>query len=216
MIIYKVTFPNSKCYIGLTKNTLERRKYNHYNRMYNGSTLHFHHALRKYEGSEVWEIIDTAANYEELKLLEIKYIEHYNSFHKGYNLTLGGDGFAGLVFTEAHRKNIGLSVKGRIPWNKGKIGAQPCTEYAKQLHREHRVQYLKDNDMLSVFDVFEAILVKPGKRGQKAEYKCGNFIGTFTNQQEFSRNYKIPASNINKVLKGERQQCHGLIFRYKE
>jgi hypothetical protein len=42
------------------------------------------------------------------------------------NLTDGGEGLSGMkrTFSEEHKKNISLGLKGRLPWNKGKNGVQ--------------------------------------------------------------------------------------------
>jgi len=51
-------------------------------------------------------------------------------FQKGHKINLG------RKQTESHRRNIGLAnsiaLKGRVPWNKGKIGAQKWTESQRE------------------------------------------------------------------------------------
>jgi hypothetical protein len=59
------------------------------------------------------EIDNTARSIEELYEKEKVYIEQYNSYYKykkGYNMTLGGEGNHGYVFTKADmflQKQIG-------------------------------------------------------------------------------------------------------------
>lgn len=113
MIIYKVTSPSNKIYIGLSTTSLEIRKSNHL-RSAKKSKLPFHRALNKYKDAMIWEIIDTASTIEELKQKEIYYINKYDSFKNGYNRTMGGEGCFGLIHNN-YTKKI-LSEKSKRQW----------------------------------------------------------------------------------------------------
>ena len=96
-IIYKATFPNNKIYVGQTIRTLEQRKKDHYRATKNKKNKNYNYplyrAIRKYGWDNLkWEIIDYGENKKELEEKEIYWIEYYNSFKKGYNSTVGGDG----------------------------------------------------------------------------------------------------------------------------
>lgn len=110
MIIYKVTFPNNKVYIGLTNGKLGDRKAKHYKDMRKGSDLLFHRALKKHQGSETWEVIDTRENRKDLCEAERFHIEKYKSNDRefGYNCTPGGDGRSGPLSDE-HKQNIRIA-----------------------------------------------------------------------------------------------------------
>lgn len=56
--------------------------------------------------------------------LEIYYIEKYNSYNNGYNMTLGGSGSKGCFQTEESRKKISNKAKGR----KGSMTGKHLTE----------------------------------------------------------------------------------------
>jgi hypothetical protein len=61
------------------------------------SSYHFHSAIRKY-GKECWDhsiLHSEITSLEEANALETAYIKQYDSFHNGYNSTLGGDGTKG-------------------------------------------------------------------------------------------------------------------------
>jgi len=150
MIIYKATNKiNNKCYIGQTTKDLEYRIKNHIKESTgNRCGWLFHKALKKY-GSEnfKWTILEYCYSSEELNNKEIWYIKHFKSFgEKGYNLTDGGKAPNGHILsseskdkirkanlgkkqTEETKNKRSKSLKGRVPWNKGK----PSTNE----HRKH-------------------------------------------------------------------------------
>ncbi|WP_057510870.1 GIY-YIG nuclease family protein [Staphylococcus simulans] len=87
--IYKIkNLVNGKCYIGLTTVGIRRRFKEHcIAKSYIGS------AIRKYgKDNFVISVIDYADNFNELQRKEIYYIDKYDTFKNGYNLTLGGEG----------------------------------------------------------------------------------------------------------------------------
>jgi hypothetical protein len=103
--IYKIQFPNGKHYIGITTTSLKQRQNQHKQCAKNGDTKCLYNALRKYKIVDTFELIeiDTADTLEELCEKEIRYIAEYNSYYmngNGYNMTYGGEGTNGYVFTE--------------------------------------------------------------------------------------------------------------------
>ena len=107
--IYKIVFPNGKHYIGLTTTSLEQRTKQHKCCAKSGNTKWLYNALRKYDMIDTLELIeiDTANTEEELCEKEIGYILNYNSYYmngNGYNMTFGGEGTNGYVFTEEDNK----------------------------------------------------------------------------------------------------------------
>ena len=79
---------NSKRYIGVTTRTLQKRFDEHCK-----ADSYIGKAIRKY-GAENFQkyVLDQADSHAELCDLEIYYIQKYDTYHQGYNLTLGGDG----------------------------------------------------------------------------------------------------------------------------
>lgn len=124
-IVYKATNKiNGKAYIGQTVGSLKARIYQHKSDAINrNDNNNFHNALLKYgENNFNWKIIDSARSRNELDLLEIRYIEKYDTFNNGYNSTHGGWGdrdFSGTrnaMFGRKHsketKKKIGLANSG--------------------------------------------------------------------------------------------------------
>lgn len=99
---------NNKCYIGQAINLRNRLKShisNYTNKRYDNP---LYRAFNKYgldkftyQLLDVLEENDYKEARKQLDILEIKYIETYNSYNKGYNQTKGGDGgILGYKFTE--------------------------------------------------------------------------------------------------------------------
>ena len=128
--IYKLTSPSGKNYIGQTTNLKDRKRcfYNP-NKYYSGHKLD--NAVKKY-GIEnfKYEIVIQIVESDKFKLrkkldeLEIYYIERYDSYNNGYNMTLGGSGSKGCFQTEESRKKISDKAKGR----KGSMTGRHLTE----------------------------------------------------------------------------------------
>lgn len=121
-IIYKIEFPNGKHYIGLTTTSLKRRKAQHKNCAKSGDNHCLYNALRKYEMVDTFELIeiDTADTLEKLYEKEIEYILTCNSHYidgYGYNMTYGGDGNHGYVFTEEVKQKMRDISKKRFEEN---------------------------------------------------------------------------------------------------
>ncbi len=112
-IIYRLTFPNGKQYIGLTTQTLKCRLRNHRSSANIGRGGLLYSAIRKYgPRSFNAEEIANSDNFEALKELEKAAIKaHGCRCPNGYNLTDGGDGVLGVVISEATRKKRSESQK---------------------------------------------------------------------------------------------------------
>lgn len=95
MIIYSITNKtNGKKYIGMTINSLTYRKNIHKQdwKLGRKEKYHIYKAFTKYGWDNFeWEVIETCSSKEELKLREKYWINEFNSYTGGYNMTLGGD-----------------------------------------------------------------------------------------------------------------------------
>ena len=114
--IYKLTDTrNCKIYIGKTNGN--QKSY------FTGGNIP-RRIVKKY-GKDVFKkdiIIKGNFNNKLLNELERHYIQLFNSKNTniGYNLTYGGDGIGGLVFSEEHKKRISESNSGKIISEKSK------------------------------------------------------------------------------------------------
>lgn len=106
---------NNKIYIGQTTKSLNVRKTSHrHAALRNKTNNKFHNAIRNYNWNNFeWHILDFANNIDELNVLEIFYIDKFQSYYCGYNSTFGGKQELGKKmpreFVERHR----LRMTGR-------------------------------------------------------------------------------------------------------
>jgi len=133
---------NSKCYVGWTSTTMEKRWKRHCGASKAGSRNHFHAAIRKW-GIDCWEheILESLPTAEEAKLAEILWIQNkkshiYTNEGVGYNETLGGEGCAGCKRTAEHRAAISYMAKNRSPELRYKIGSANRGKKFSQEYRE--------------------------------------------------------------------------------
>ena len=91
--IYKITNDiNDKVYIGQTRTTIQKRWKSHLARFSSGATYGIYGAMHKY-GIQHFKIEPLlVCEIDELNQQEKYYIQLYNSYYNGYNLTLGGEG----------------------------------------------------------------------------------------------------------------------------
>lgn len=127
-IVYKITNKiNGKSYIGITT---DKRGFNgrYYHRGKGIERVYKYHKTQKENGKyynsyllrsiekygldsfEVCEVFDTAMSREELSNKEIYYIELFNSFHNGYNMTLGGETGCGAYQPKGKDNPLSVAV----------------------------------------------------------------------------------------------------------
>lgn len=107
--IYKITCSQSdKVYIGQTTNTIENRFKEHWKQARNGTVSHLYNAMRKY-GVKNFSIEEIEkCNNEQLNEKEIYWINYFDSYNSGYNMTIGGDGRTKYNYKEIADKYLEL------------------------------------------------------------------------------------------------------------
>lgn len=108
--IYKITNKvNGKSYIGQTRYTVEFRWRQHQHKKDN---TYFHNAIHKYGANNFIVEILEECDLKDLNSREIFYIAKYNTFKKGYNLTIGGDGNRRLLLDDKYEEIKTLYLSG--------------------------------------------------------------------------------------------------------
>jgi group I intron endonuclease len=135
--IYKTTnLINGRLYIGQRKGTFTPE--------YLGSGKIIKIAIKQYGKNNFrLEVLAFATTYQMLNGLEMKYIYEYRQIFGDrflYNITDGGGGSSGRIFSEESKKKMRLSWIGRKPKilsddHKKKIG---LSQFGKKLSEEHR------------------------------------------------------------------------------
>lgn len=148
-----------KSYIGQTTRPLNERVAEHLKLARRGSKFYFHCALSKY-GIENFEITilhtvdgkDKQDLINKLNVLEVKEIEHYNSFNDGYNSITGGENYVvskqakqnmsnackGKKFSEEHKKHLSEAAKKRKPIKKSAEWCEKLRERMKNTDISNR------------------------------------------------------------------------------
>lgn len=147
-IIYKYESPSKKVYIGQTFNIKQRKlDFDHFDGRYAGTK--FNRAIKKYgpEGFKYEVLIKISCKTKEelrakLDELEIYYINKYDSYKNGYNMTLGGSGSKGCFQTEESRAIISSKAKGR----KGSFLGRKHTEETKKLLSDNAKKRVGDKN----------------------------------------------------------------------
>jgi hypothetical protein len=84
---------NDKKYIGYTGKTMEERLQDHLNDALDGSDRYFHRAINKYGFENISsEVLAKDLTRYQAKKLEESFIEKFDTFKNGYNMTKGSDG----------------------------------------------------------------------------------------------------------------------------
>lgn len=233
-IVYLISFPNKKYYVGITSTSFEERKTNHLSHA-NTSNLAVHNAIVKYGKKVKWEVIDKADNWDDLTNLEIRYIKEYNSYidDNGYNLTRGGEGTVGYKHTE---ENNLKNSKRRIKYFEDSANRAKQSQATKLAHKNNPHQaknhskFLKDKykdsnerekrakEMKNYLSTKENLERHSRVRGGKEFYVLDlddNVVAEYLIQAECAREMKLQTSKINNCLKGKRKTHGGFRFKYK-
>lgn len=214
---------NGKIYIGQSVD-IEARYRGHKSASFNPKDKDYnmviHQAIRKY-GLENFDfqIIEKCPQ-GLLNEREVYWIKYYNSYHKGYNATEGGD--------ESHihlGKPIELfDMKGNYVTEYPNI-----TEAAKAIGVSRNTLYgIIQGERLSAKgyqfrlkgDTTPVQEYKNRQGGKKSVYQCAKTSGSIIKEWESAaaaaRDLGLDSSTITKVCKGKLKSTGGFGWRYKE
>lgn len=116
--VYMITNTvNGKRYIGITKNGYMRRFSEHISSSRGNSKCMIHCAIRKY-GVDNFSVslLESGVSDDLAGDRERFYIALYNTYYKnrrGYNMTIGGNGTIGYIFTDEVRSRMSKANSGR-------------------------------------------------------------------------------------------------------
>lgn len=143
-IVYCHTLNNKK-YIGYTKKTMSERLAEHIEDALLGSDRHFHRAIRKYGVKNIVSEQLCEVNTKKLaKLKECLYVEQFDTFKNGYNMTRGGDG-GNTTEKYSKRKMKNLS-KRRSELQVGMKNSNAKPNITKEIIVDAVVQFCVENN----------------------------------------------------------------------
>ena len=171
--VYEHVSPNGKRYVGITKQSLDRR-FGHNGIQYKTSNRYFWNAIQKYGwGNFQHNIIAANLSHEEACLIEKSEIAKDKAVNNSYNITDGGDGRTGTTHSPETRAKISASKTGKktcrdysymSPETRAKISAtltgykqsdatcKKCSEHArgrKWIHKDGELKFVKSHELES-------------------------------------------------------------------
>jgi len=221
--IYKIVSPSGKVYIGKTSNLKLRVDY--YRRLKCKKQPLIYHSLLKYgfSGHSFDVIYEGEHTLDEINEIEINLIKKYDSFYgnneNGMNLTLGGDGGFGVIYSEERKQKIRDANKKRI--------YKPHSEETKKLISEKRKQTGKTKAQQ------EAIEKSRGRKVNKSEEWIknnaesikkpilqfdldGNLIKEWKSAKDVELEIGLCRKNISANLRNKTKHAYGYIWKYME
>ena len=111
-VIYKLTFPNNKYYIGKTIQHLKSRLQAHCSRAFKSNNT-YNTPKSQYIREFKTFTVEILYEGEELNNKEIEFINLFESYNSWCNLTLGGNSGLGYKPTEQTKQKISNSTKGK-------------------------------------------------------------------------------------------------------
>lgn len=225
-IIYKITSPTNRVYIGQTWNINKRKR--EYKNLDCKSQKFLYRSLVKYGFNkhtfEIMYELPEDVSQEVLDKYEIFYIYQYKSNKKifksgiGLNLTDGGGGSNGFKHTKAAKNKISKVHKG----NKYRLGKCHTQETKDKISKSKIGKYVGE---LNPFfgkrhskETKEKLLLSNRKRSYPIiQYtKEGIYIQEFPSINDALLKLNIKSSHgISDVCRGKAKYCKGFIFKYK-
>ena len=219
--IYKATNKiNGKSYVGQTCD-FHSRVWQH-QRCYEKEDCDFHRAIKEFGFDNFsWEIIETCESEDRACELEKYYIEKFNTYRNGYNMTKGGKG---APYHNA-RAVVLLTLDGQyIKRYDSAMDAEIDGFHNADVLLNCKGKRRKTKGYMFMFeDEYELngakAYRKPEPNGMRSIIQCdmeGNFIQKFKSLQEAARITGTNRTTISGVLSNTYKSANGYIFVYEE
>lgn len=219
-VVYVASFPNNKVYVGIAAD-FKARKGRHKHAARYGHISNFNHAIRKYGFNSIkWYIIDQTDNSYELRELEKIYIQIFDSYKNGYNMTFGGDGWHGCTHSKQTKKKLRDYRLGRkhtkktlklfSKQRKGEkhplFGKKHTKKTKQRISNSLKGQVLSENSKIK-------LAISMGSKLFEVYYN-NTLVGEWINKSECSRNLNIDRHAIRDCLNNKRLNYKGYYFKY--
>ena len=227
--IYMYTFPNGKKYIGKTKRSMTQRQgsdWSHYKRcrlLWN--------AIQKYgtENIKTDILFEGTLTDEEASKLECFYIAKYktnackyNNPSYGYNLTDGGEGISGCVFTEERLEKLLIQLKEATDKRRGKPLSEEHKRKLSESHKgirsgyklseETKVKIGKSNSLENISEETRKRKSLGHMKKVKATHIETGEVLIFNSRQETAKYFGVGESSVTRWIKKLRNPSVPYIF----
>jgi group I intron endonuclease len=178
MLVYKIINKiNQKLYVGYTSKSLQERFKGHLYLAKKNDKRALYCAMRKYGiDNFIIEKLNECKTHKECVKNEIKYIEKYNSYFSGYNMTKGGDGNNGIIMSKESNLLRSKALKG-IPktYNRmlGKKHSQQSKIKISESHKGMKKPWVKWN---------KEQIIKRSMKQRSLDYNQWIMLKTFRKQ----------------------------------
>lgn len=224
--IYKHTSPSNKVYIGQTsqENIIQRwrnggKGYFRMDKYGNYQQPAMVNAINKYPW-DTWkhEIIDECDTQEEADLLEIKYIEKYNSTNRnfGYNITKGGGGHSGQPMKQETKDKLSSIIKEK--WKNDIEYREKCINGLKgiPMSENTRNALLKANVGRKMTDETKNKISKANGNIVLQFSLTGDFINEYQSASKAGQFIGKTTTSITNSCSGFTKKCGEYLFIYKK
>lgn len=207
-----------------------------------GSDNTFSRANEKTRRNKIWKNIVSKTDYEVeivfenisidfAKEKEIEFIKIYGRINKNEgplaNLTDGGDGIFGYIFTDEHKKKLSIKAKQRIlteeqkdKLRKHRIGKKISDEAKKKISLINKNRKRTDSEKRLYSERMRknnpSFILKGDKsqhfKGYIYAYKNDILIGKYNGLYDAAQKLNVDASKICAVIKGKRNHTGGYYF----
>lgn len=239
-LVYKITFPNGKVYVGQTSCTLEARKSDHeYDSTYKKyAHLPLYKAINKYgKDTLVWEVLIDNLSDEAANIWEQHYITLSNSSSKdkGYNRTSGGKKH--FRHSDETKELISKKIKehSQIYWQDPKRREKSATitkktwedlgirakrsEAIKKVRSSEEQRKITSEDNKKRYqdpEKLKAMAIAVGAKPFYVYSSDGTFVGEWLIANQCARDLKFKtSSHISNCLCGRSKSYCGYTFKYK-
>lgn len=227
-IVYKVTSPSKKIYIGITCEDLIQRKSKHlYTSKRINKTHKFSNAIKKYgiDGLE-WTILHSELTQKEAIELEKKLIVYYNSYKEGYNSTLGGEGAWGVKWKKLNIERQTEKLREKYyndpEWKKKRSkqtklyyqnNPEKAKEAGKRLKRTPEQEKLRIKNTTCHWANLKRALTLGCKFFNVYDFTTQKYIGTWLSRTECAKTLGLSNGKISSCLKKKRNSHKTYIFK---
>lgn len=212
-VIYKITSPTNKLYVGKTYN-LKHRIASHKCASKQGKNLILHNSIRKYGwNNHVFEVIEEVAD-ELMNEREIYWVSELKTYcyenENGMNMTKGGDGQRS---TWIHKTELRKWFSEKFSGDKNPFfGKKHTEETIKLLSEQAKVRNKKNNTIIPEWGA------EKGREVVRRKVVCydvkGIFLKEYRSITDAAKDLNLNKTNISAVCNNHSSNTNGYLFRY--